>query len=334
MENHVAPTGPVAAGPGTPGPSPPAGRMRASLRIGRITGIEIRVHATFALLIALILLTAAAPDAPSIPSQLVWIVVIFASVTVHELAHSLVARRFGIEVAEIDLLPIGGVSRFRSLPREPRQQLDVAIAGPLISVAVGLGCAIVALAAGVSAWPPSLVAGSLLARAAWANLLLAGFNLLPAFPLDGGRVLRAYLAERRDGDAATMLAARVGGLLAGVMMVAGVMTNVWLLAIGVFVWFGSWAEGSAAVVHSAIGALRVRDVMVPSVPADLAGELGQPVDADSLVADAELLTSGPPARPVVREGEVVGYVTRAELRAIVERLVTEWYQRQPARTAR
>jgi Zn-dependent protease len=300
--------------------------MRASVRIGRLAGIDVRVHASFALLVGLVALAATAPGGPSVLSQFVWIVVLFASVVVHELAHSLVARRRGIEVTEIDLLPIGGLSRLRSLPRDPRGQFDVAIAGPLASVVIGLAGLALAAAAGVTAWPPDLVEGPLVVRLAWANLLLAAFNLVPAFPLDGGRVLRALLAGRMDGDAATMAAGRIGRILAGAMMLAGLAFNFWLLVIGLFVYFGSMAEESTAVVRRALGGLRVSDVMVRFVPPDVACELGEPVDADSLVVDTDLLGSKPPARPAIRGDQVVGYVTRPGLTAVVEARVSDWYR--------
>ena len=111
-------------------------------------------------------------------------------------------------------------------------------------------------------WPPTLYGGGFLARLAWVNLLLAGFNLIPALPLDGGRVLRAALEERTDRQHATQIAARAGRLFASVMIAMGFLFDIWLLFIGLFVYFGSWTEETAAVLHERIKDLLVRDVMI------------------------------------------------------------------------
>jgi hypothetical protein len=131
-----------------------------------------------------------------------------------------------------------------------------------MSIVLGIAFGAAALLAGVSMWPPTLYGGGFLARLSWVNLLLAGFNLLPALPLDGGRILRAELEQRTDRERATRAAARVGRLFATLMMAAGLLVNVWLLVIGVFVYLGSWAEETAATIHERIKGLRVSDVMI------------------------------------------------------------------------
>ena len=261
-------------------PHPPARRRaRLSWRLVTLAGIDVRIHVTFLLLIALVALGSTAPGGPGLASGLSWLFALFACVVVHELSHSYVARRNGIPVVSIDLLPIGGVSRMGRLPEDPGVELRMAAAGPAASVALGVVFAAAAALSGAAIWPPSLTGGGLLARLAWANLLLAGFNLLPAFPLDGGRVLRAALEEHRDRAAATHLAARVGRLFAAAMIAGGLLVNLWLVLIGVFIYFGSWAEESATLVHELVKDLRVRDVMIdPGVllttttPAQAVGE--------------------------------------------------------------
>ncbi|HEY8546574.1 MAG TPA: site-2 protease family protein [Acidimicrobiales bacterium] len=224
-------------------------RGRASLRIATVAGIDIRVHASFLLLVAFVVATAAPPGGPTIAEHLTWLVLLFAAVTVHELAHSLVARRYGSPVEAIDLLPVGGVSRLGRLPDDPGQQARVALAGPLASVVLAVVLGAGAVAAGLPLSPADLLAAPLPVRLAWVNLLLAGFNLLPAFPLDGGRLLRAVLARRMDGDRATAVAARIGRRLALGMIVGGVLANLWIAVLGVFVLAGSQAEEASTIAR-------------------------------------------------------------------------------------
>lgn len=233
-----------------------------SMRVATVAGIQIRIHATFLILLVLVGLGAAAEEGPGPAWAFVWLAALFTCVVVHELAHSLVARHHGIPVVEIELLPIGGISKMARLPDDPHVELRIAVAGPVVSVVLGAGFAGLAVLAGVSMWPPTLYGGGFLARLSWVNLLLAGFNLLPALPLDGGRVLRAVLEQRTDPERATRAAAYVGRLFASAMIVAGFLFNVWLLAIGAFVYFGSWAEEAAATLHERVKDLRVSDVMI------------------------------------------------------------------------
>jgi Zn-dependent protease/predicted transcriptional regulator len=237
-------------------------RRGMSMRVVSIAGIQIRIHATFLILVALVALGATAEEGPGLASAFTWLVALFSCVVIHELAHSLVARRNGIPTLEIELLPIGGISKLARSPEDPRVELRIAIAGPLVSIALAASFAGMAALAGVSLWPPALYSGGFLARLSWVNLLLGAFNLVPALPLDGGRVLRALLEQRSGRERATHAAARVGRLFAGAMIAAGVLFNLWLLVIGVFLYFGSLAEEAAAVLHERVKDLRVGDVMI------------------------------------------------------------------------
>jgi stage IV sporulation protein FB len=232
------------------------------MSIGRIAGIDIRVHATFVLLIALFALAGTAPESPGVVGSLLWLVAIFACVLVHELAHCFVGRSRGAVVHEIVLLPIGGVSKLEHLPGNPRDELAMAIAGPLASLGLAVGAAIGAVAMGVALLPVDLVNGAIVARIFWFNLIVAGFNLLPAFPLDGGRVFRAALERRRDLLGATRIAVRVGHAVAIALVVLGVLFNVWLVLIGIFVYLGATAEEAATLVHVRLEGRRVADVML------------------------------------------------------------------------
>jgi stage IV sporulation protein FB len=220
------------------------------------------VHWSFSLLVAVFLLAADAPGGLGVASSMVWLVVIFACVLVHELAHCVVGRRSGAVVHEIELLPIGGVSKLERLPDAPGEELAMAIAGPLASIGIAVVAALVATVALVPLLPVTLYDGPLLARTFWFNLAIAAFNLLPAFPLDGGRVLRALLERRRDLLAATRIAVRVGHAVAVAFVLVGLFWNLWLVIIGVFVYVGASMEEAATVVHAALRNRRVDELML------------------------------------------------------------------------
>lgn len=281
-------------------------RRRWSFPIGRILGIEIRVHVTFFFLVALFVAAGLAPQGPGLLDALGWLVLIFASVVFHELAHCVVGRRRGAVVHEIDLLPIGGVSRLEHLPETPADELAMAIAGPASSVVLGLAAAAAALAVSQTLIPIDLASGPVLPRLAWLNLLLAAFNMLPAFPLDGGRVLRALLARRLDLERATHVAATTGRWLAAALIALGVFVDPWLVLIGVFVYLGADIEERATLVHLRLTGHRVRDAMLraPTV-----------VDAAMPISELRRLVRCDEQRafPVVRDGRLVGLVDPASV---------------------
>ena len=225
---------------------PPRERRAGGTRIGRIDGITIRVHWTFLLLVALVVVGNAPAGVGTVVRGVVWIVALFASVVAHELAHSIVARRRGADVQGILLLPIGGLSQLDEMPEDPRDEAAIAAAGPAASIAAGFGFLAVGLVMSSQVWPPTLLAGSWLARLGWLNLVLGAFNLLPALPMDGGRLLRAVLARHRDRAEATHLAGGVARALAAVMIVVGIGYDLWLVLIGVFVWVAASAEEEAS----------------------------------------------------------------------------------------
>ncbi len=231
--------------------------MKWSWRLGRIAGIDLRVHATFFLLVAWVALSnyfssgqlAAAVDG------VVFISSVFGIVVLHELGHALTARRFGIGTRDITLLPIGGVARLERMPDDPRQELLVALAGPAVNVALAiLLFGLVQLGGGsVSVDANGLTSGSFLAQLMWVNVSLAVFNLLPAFPMDGGRVLRAALAMRTSPLRATRIAARVGRAMAWGLGTLGLFFNPILLFIALFIWMGASGEQAVAEQRAAQG---------------------------------------------------------------------------------
>ncbi len=281
--------------------------MGRSFRIGSLGGVPIRVHWSFPLLVVLVVLpNTSATTARPLADALSWIAALFICIVAHELSHSFVARRRGFLVRDIVLLPIGGVSEISGLPGTPRDELAIAIAGPLASLALALSFALGGLLSKAGLWPPALFTGAILSRLMWANLLLAGFNLLPAIPMDGGRVLRALLARRRTDLRATDLAVRIGRFLGLAMVVMGLRYDLWLSFVGLFVFVGGAAEKRAATLRTAVGGLRVCDVMVHD-PTTL--EVSFPLSAVSPFLQAS------PGRvlPVVDRGRYIGLIAADRL---------------------
>lgn len=232
------------------------GEPSTSLTIGRIAGIPVRLHWTFPALLLLVVLADEVDGVRAVLEGLGWVLALFACVVAHEIAHCLVARRHGATVRGIVLFPLGGMSQLESMPTAPVDEFKIAAIGPLTSICLGVSFAVVALMFGSRPWPPTLFAGPWLVRLAWLNVLLGGFNLLPAIPMDGGRMLRAALARRRSMVDATVLACRVAAWLALAMIVVGISYDIWLVLIGIFVLLGSRAEELAARTAVTQGAAR------------------------------------------------------------------------------
>ena len=238
--------------------------MKYSFRIGAIWGIPIELHITFILLMAGIFIIAF-PDFYSF--SLVLFLFIF--VLTHELTHSLVAKHYNIRVRKIVLYPIGGVSEIEEIPDNPRVEWRMAIAGPLSSFAVGALLLAVDRIITIEgpAVPGFLVARNLLYSLGILNLVLGAFNLVPAFPMDGGRVFRALLAEHTSFSDATKYAAFIGKILGIAMVVLGFIYNYWLIVVGFFVYIGATEEAESTIVSTTMARVRVGDVMYPEIGA-------------------------------------------------------------------
>ena len=296
--------------------------MRGAVRIGSVRGIPIRIHVTFLLVLPFLalafarVLTRAARLADVPPSELsgppfMWglllALALFASVLVHELAHSLYALAKGGRVRGITLTMIGGVSQLSDPPRRGRDEAVMALVGPVTSVALG-GLFWLASRAleGAGSFNLRFAAFQL----AYLNVVLGVFNLLPAFPMDGGRVLRGLLAERRGDLRATRLAAALGKGFAIVFAVVGFLSaNFLLVLIAFFVYFGAEAESRGVLVKTLLGRFRVRDVM---------GARVEPVDASASVHELgeRMLRARRVAFPVVEGGSVVGAVSLDDVRRV------------------
>jgi Zn-dependent protease/predicted transcriptional regulator len=287
--------------------------MKWSWKIARIGGIDLRIHATFVLLLVWIALLHYRATGTTVGAArgVLFVLAVFASVVAHEFGHALTARRFGVPTRDITLLPIGGVARLEYIPEKPRQELAVAIAGPAVTVAIAILLYVLLRALSLPAVLPSdtltpMSASALLAQLMWVNVWLLGFNLLPAFPMDGGRVLRALLAMRMDHLRATEIASRVGRSFALLFAVVGLFYNPILVLIAVFVWLGAASELSSLQFKSSLAGVPVDRVMVRNVQT-LA-------PSDTLdVALRHVLDGFQADFPVVENGNVIGVLTRSAL---------------------
>ena len=300
--------------------------MKWSWRIGRLAGIDLYVHATFVLLLAWVAFQEYEQGTAAVVAALVYIVALFAIVVLHELGHALTARRYGIVTRDIILLPIGGVARLERMPRDPRQELLVALAGPAVNVALAIVLYGLVRLTG-SAPATDLYAIDLLGsgrafvyQLVFVNIVLALFNLLPAFPMDGGRVLRALLAMRMSSYArATEIAARVGKLLALVLGIVGLyqFQNPFWVLIALFVWMGAGSEAAAVQTSSTLDGVPIEELMIRNV------HTLSP--AEPLTKAVQLTLDGfQQDFPVVDDtGALVGVLTRADLlRVLAQRGTT------------
>ncbi|HEV8491261.1 MAG TPA: site-2 protease family protein, partial [Candidatus Angelobacter sp.] len=284
--------------------------MKWSWKIGSVAGIGIYMHATFLILLGWLGLShyLVRHNWQDALNGIGFILCLFGIVVLHELGHALMARRYGIRTRDITLLPIGGVARLDRIPEKPMQELFVALAGPAVNVLLaGLLAGALALGHGLAAMTDvKLLGGDLLTNLLWVNVSLAVFNLLPAFPMDGGRVLRALLAMRMERERATDIAARIGQAMAWVFGFVGFFTNPFLIFIALFVWMGAAQEASLVQMKSALSGISVGKVMIKNCHA-LAPH-------DSLGVAVEHIVSGCQHDfAVVEENRLVGVLTRADL---------------------
>ncbi len=252
--------------------------MKGSLRLGTFFGIGVHVHWTFSLLLGFVAWRAwqAGADAAGIGVSVVFVLAIFACVVMHEYGHALTARRYGIGTKDITLLPIGGVARLERMPEEPRQELVVAVMGPMVNVVIA--AVIFGVMLGTGTFPKgseiqemgrqgvesmgALDARMFFLNLAGVNVFLVLFNMIPAFPMDGGRVLRALLSMAMDPVRATRAAANVGKVLAVGFALLGLWGNPFLIFIGIFVWISAEAEARQREQGSALRGTLVSDAMV------------------------------------------------------------------------
>jgi Zn-dependent protease len=289
--------------------------MRWSITIGRFGGTAVKIHITFILFLAWIAFSAWSRGGPAAAlDSTFFIVLLFACVVLHEFGHIAAARRYGIGTPEVTLLPIGGVASLQRLPSDPSQELVVALAGPAVNLVIGLLL--------IAAIGPAHLADlmqidnpnlSLVSRLAVANIFLAVFNLIPAFPMDGGRVLHALVAMRVGGPRATEIAARIGQALAFGLGFLGLFGNPLLVFIAIFVYIAAAAEAQMSAAHESLKGVSVGEAMETRfTPVSIDANLGQAVDALLATAQHEF--------PVVDAfGKPVGLLTREDILSAVRK---------------
>jgi Zn-dependent protease len=229
--------------------------MKWTVKIGRLFGIDVKMHLTFLLLIGWVMfmyLNQGQSLASAIMGVL-FLLAIFMCVILHEFGHSLTARKFGIKTRDIVLLPIGGVARLEKMPSNPLQELWVALAGPAVNI--GIATVLFIYLKMISLAEPSQALTTshsiFLERVMIVNIFIVAFNMLPAFPMDGGRVLRAIMATRLDYGKATQIAASIGQTMAVILGIIGLFYNPLLILVAVFVWIGAAQEANLASLQSA-----------------------------------------------------------------------------------
>jgi Zn-dependent protease/CBS domain-containing protein len=291
--------------------------MKYSFKIGSAWGIPIELHFTFLLLIIAVLGLSVYDLQFYTPFSAFYVFFItlflFVFVVFHEIAHSVIAQRYGIKVRKIILYPIGGVSEIEEIPDKPSQEWRMAIAGPLISLVIGFAL----LAAGILFNPGllpdvltfSATTGQIVFDLGMLNILLGLFNLIPAFPMDGGRVFRALLAERMKFSDATRLAVNIGRVFGIAMVIIGFLFNILLVLVGLFVYLGASEEGEQTIISTKLAGVRVRDVMQ--------SEVGR-VDPEQTITEAlEVMFKNRYHDVLVeKDGVLQGIVTWSELMKI------------------
>jgi Zn-dependent protease/predicted transcriptional regulator len=293
--------------------------MSWSITIGNVAGTAVRIHLTFLLLLAWIGISAAfRGGSDAALSSLLFILLLFLCVLLHEFGHIFMARRFGIPTPEVTLLPIGGVASLERMPEKPMEQLLVALAGPAVNVVIAL---LLLMFLGFSVDSSTMARGlasiddpglGLLAKLAAANIFLVVFNMIPAFPMDGGRVLNAILAMNMDKRKAMQISARIGQGLALVLGFLGLFGNPLLIFIAIFVYMAAAGEAAQSDMEAVTSTLDVRDAMESRI-------VTLPLDATIANAVDALLATPQVEFPIIDSfGKPVGLLTRDSLIAALK----------------
>ncbi len=290
-----------------------------SIPAGRLFGIEIRIHLTFLFLLIFVAFTEGTTKGPeSAMRALALVGIVFGSVVLHELGHALIALHAGVPAKGIVLLPIGGITLLDESQQNAdgntaadawKREIRIALAGPLVNllIALVLGSALVAVAPEIRIWSKPWMDSHYLWRSLfWANLSIGLFNLLPAYPMDGGRILRAVFSRRMDPVAATRRAVTIGQTFATLFMLVGLLTNPWLTLVGFFLFAGAQLEERSAIFQSVLQTVHLEDVMLTDFstlsPADTL--------EDALDKAVHTLQDD---FPVVRGGDMVGVISKQKI---------------------
>lgn len=290
--------------------------MKWSWHIGRIFGIDLKIHLTFFLLLAWVGFSAysAGGSSAGIVSEILFILMLFLIVVLHEFGHALMAKRFKIPTKDITLLPIGGVARLERMPEDPKEELLVAISGPMVNVLIAGILFAGLLVSGFFSQPFSLELwmNNFWVRLLAVNLTLIAFNLIPAFPMDGGRVLRSILATQLSHVKATQIAAVIGKVFAFILGIAGFFLNPWLVLTAIFIWSGAGTEAQAVKIKVGLKGLFVNDALVTQF---YQVEANQPLGSVLQLA----MQTGQRTLPVVSNGNFLGFLESNKLPRSIER---------------
>ncbi|MDG6218666.1 MAG: site-2 protease family protein [Candidatus Thermoplasmatota archaeon] len=301
--------------------------MKTSFRIATLLDIPIKIHFTFIFILALFAwlfsiqtvtiygFTIGFGDYPialglKILFGILVAIFLFACVLLHELGHSYVTQKFGHKINSITLFIFGGSSESEEIPKDPSKEFRIALSGPLVSIILGLTFYLIystinPLDFGVYFDVLSTMFGTL----SFYNLILAGFNLIPAFPIDGGRLLRAAFAMRMEYQKATKTASNIGKGVAIAMAIFGIFFNIWLVLIAIFIFFGASQEQKATEISHALEGKQVHDIMRRDI---------ESVSPDSTLRDVynSMEKNKQFTYPVIAENEIVGIITIQDLQNI------------------
>ncbi len=294
--------------------------MKTSIKIGTIRGIPIKLHITLIIAIGIIgwsvgysvfqIAELIGVDPTGISRGLESYVLgfaiavgLFISVLIHELAHSFVGLKMGIEIREISLWLFGGVSDMEEIPKDPNSEIKLSVVGPLTSLVIGLG----SYALGMFMWVPTLV--FFFAYLGFINVFLFAFNMIPAFPMDGGRILRAIFAKRYSYAKATKRAADIGKGVAVIFAIIGLFYNIFLLLIAFFVYIGASQESQSVMIRETLEKVKVKDIMTNNV---------KTLDPDQRASEVleKFLKTHHHGFPVVKGGRVLGIVTLEDIKRL------------------
>ncbi|MTH99652.1 MULTISPECIES: site-2 protease family protein [Alphaproteobacteria] len=284
--------------------------MTWSFPVGRLLGSELRVHVTFFLLLAWVGFAAYSNGGwPAAIDNLLFVLALFACVVAHEFGHALMARRYGIRTPDITLLPIGGLARLERMPEKPMQEVLVALAGPAVNIVIWVVLLILGARMQIETLTQIDSAQSdLLSRLAYVNLFLAVFNMIPAFPMDGGRVFRALLCLKMDRVKATRVAALGGQMVAVGLGFLGLTSgNPILVLIAVFVFIAANAESQDVAMRSIARRVLARDAMITEF------QSLSPNDTLNTTAQAVIHTTQHEFPVLETDGSLLGFVTRERL---------------------
>ncbi len=294
--------------------------MKTSIRIGSIKGIPIKLHVTLIIAVGIIGWSVSyqvyqiaefigvdpTGISPGLESYLLGFSIavgLFISVLIHELAHSFVGLNMDIKIREISLWLFGGVSDMEEIPRDPNSEIKLSVVGPLTSLAIGIGSYVL----GMFIWEPILI--FFFTYLGFINVFLFAFNMIPAFPMDGGRILRATFAKKKSYAKATKRAADIGKIVAVLFAIVGLFYNIFLLLIAFFVYIGASQESQSVMMRETLEKVKVKDIMTTNV------KTLAPDEKASEVLE-EFLKTHHHGFPVVKRGDLLGIVTLEDIKRL------------------